>query len=173
MEFIRQDFPEFGIGVAGYPEVHPEAETMETDLEYLRRKVDVGGEVVFTQLFFDNGAFFRFRDRCEAAGIQAPIVPGVLPVNTLAQINRITSLCGATLPAKLRERLEACEGDAESQFAVGLYYATRQVEELVEQGVPGVHFYVLNQSRSANLICRALSLAHTKAMQRQAPPEAR
>ena len=162
VELIARDYPDFGIAVAGYPETHPEAPSSEADLENLKRKVDAGGEVVFSQLFFDNEVFLRFRDRCAGAGIDAPIVPGVLPVSNLAQVKRITQLCGTHLPEKLRGRLEAHGDDVESQFAVGLYHATRQVEELVEEGVPGVHFYVLNQSRAANLICRALSLEHAQ-----------
>ena len=159
VDLIRSEFPDFGILVAGYPEKHPEAPSFDTDLENLKRKVDAGAEVIITQLFYDNNDFYRFRDRCVQAGIDAPIVPGILPVISLKQIQRFTELCGSRLTNKLLRRLEAQEGDEEGQQSVGIYYAARQVEELVEEGgVPGVHFYVLNRSRAAGLICRALTL---------------
>ena len=157
VKFIREEYPHFGIVVGGYPETHPESLSRAKDIEYLKRKVDAGADVVTTQLFYDNYDFYRFRDRCEREGIDVPIVPGILPVTSLNQIKRIAALCGASLPPRLMERLEA-QTDEEGQFLVGLYYATRQVEDLVEQGVPGIHFYVLNKSRAAAFICRALNL---------------
>ena len=156
---LREEYPDLRILVAGYPETHPEAESPEADLVYLKQKVDAGADAIITQLFYDNDTFFRFRDRCDAAGIEVPIVPGILPVTTLAQAQRITGLCGATLTEKLTSRLEAHGDDVEGQESVGVYYAARQVEELVEAGVPGVHFYVMNKSRAAALICRALNLS--------------
>lgn len=155
---LRAEFPGFGILVGGYPETHPEAPSAEADLENLKRKVDAGADAVVTQLFYDNEDFYRWRDRCEAAGIGVPIVPGLLPVTNLAQVKRITSMCGARLPEKLLARLERHDGDDEGQYAVGTYYAARQAEDLIERGVPGIHFYVLNKSRAAALICRALTL---------------
>lgn len=155
---VRGDFPEFGIAVAGYPEKHPEAASFAEDLEHLKRKVDAGADVIITQLFYDNDDFFRFRDRCAAAGISAPIVPGVLPVNTLKQIERFTKLCGARLPRTLVERLAHHGGDEDGQTLVGMYYAAQQVDALIREGAPGIHFYVLNKSRSAAFICRALAL---------------
>lgn len=158
VRFIRAHFPAFGVAVGGYPETHPEAPSRAKDMEHLKAKVDAGADVVITQLFYDNYDFYRFRDRCEREGIHVPIVPGVLPITSRPQIERMTALCGASLPPKLMERLQSQE-DEEGQFLVGLYYAARQVEELVEQGVPGVHFYVLNKSRAAAFICRALNLS--------------
>jgi methylenetetrahydrofolate reductase (NADPH) len=142
---IRREFAGFGVAVAGYPETHQEAESPEVDLANLKRKVDAGADVVITQLFYDNEDFWRFRDRCHSAGIRVPIVPGILPVTNLAQIKRITSLCGATLPGSLCDALER-EAEAAGQFKVGVDFATRQVRALVEGGVPGLHFYVLNKS---------------------------
>ena len=143
---IRGEFPDFGILVAGYPETHQEAASAEADLENLKRKCDAGGDVVVTQLFYDNADFFRFRDRCSALGITAPIVPGVMPVTNYAQIRRIASLCKARLPDSFTRPFEAAGDDEAAQFEAGVTFAARQVEELISAGVPGVHFYVLNKS---------------------------
>ncbi len=155
---IRGEFPQFGIAVAGYPETHQEALSPEADLENLRRKVDAGGDVVITQLFYNNDDFFRFRDRCAARGIKAPIVPGILPVTNLAQIQRITALCGARLPADFVAALTAKGDSPVGQFAVGVEFGTRQIQGLVEAGIPGIHFYVLNKSQATASILRAVTL---------------
>ncbi|MBS0210258.1 MAG: methylenetetrahydrofolate reductase [NAD(P)H] [Planctomycetes bacterium] len=151
---VRQAFPRFGIAVAGYPEKHLEAASLEVDLQNLKRKVDAGADAVITQLFYDNEDFFRFRDQAEALGITVPIVPGILPVTSLAQIRRITSLCGARLPDSLADALTSCGDDAEAQFEVGIDYAIQQTQELVDSQVPGLHFYVLNKSPAT---CRVLT----------------
>ncbi len=143
---IRSEFPEFGILVAGYPETHQEAVSQDADLENLKRKCDAGGDVVVTQLFYDNADFLRFRERCDTLGITAPIVPGVMPVTNFAQIRRIASLCKARLPDSFTREFEAAGDDEAAQFEAGVALAARQVEELVEAGVPGIHFYVLNKS---------------------------
>ena len=158
VELIRREFPALGIAVAGYPETHREAASPEADLENLRRKVEAGADVVITQLFYDNADFFRFRERYEAAGIRAPLVPGVLPVTNLAQIKRIASLCGARLPEELMGELSRHEEDAAGQFAVGVSFAQRQVRELLAEGVPGVHFYVLNKSPATVAVLREAGL---------------
>ncbi|HNY85134.1 MAG TPA: methylenetetrahydrofolate reductase [NAD(P)H] [Candidatus Hydrogenedentes bacterium] len=158
VELIRAEFPALAVLVAGYPETHPESPSVAADIEHLKRKVDAGADVVVTQLFFDNQDYFRFRDRCADAGISAPIVPGILPVTNLAQIRRLTAMCGAHLPGRLLRRLEVHQDDEEGQYAVGVYHAARQAEELIAGGAPGMHFYVLNKSRAALLICRALAL---------------
>jgi methylenetetrahydrofolate reductase (NADPH) len=146
---IRSEFPDAGIAVAGYPETHQEAPSPELDLANLKRKVDAGADLIITQLFYNNDDFFRFRDRCAAIGIRQPIVPGLLPVTNLSQIQRITSLCGAKLPASFVRDLEAAGEDAAAQFAVGVDFATRQTQALIDAGVPGIHFYVLNRSEAA------------------------
>lgn len=158
VSLIKSEFPEMSILVAGYPEKHPEAPSLEEDVRHLKEKVEAGGEVVLTQLFYNNDDFYRFRDLCEKMGISVPIVPGILPVTNLSQMKRITSLCGAKMNETLVERLERYPNDEEGQFLVGVYYATRQVEDLIRNGVPGIHFYVLNKSRSAQYICKALCL---------------
>ena len=145
VQLIRREFPKLGIAVAGYPETHQEAKSPEADLENLKRKVAAGGHCVITQLFFDNRDFFRFRDRCEALAIDVPIIPGILPVTNLTQIQRITSLCKAKLPPDFLDQLNQ-KDEADWQFAVGVRWAARQVQELIDSGVPGIHFYVLNKS---------------------------
>lgn len=156
VELIRQDFPEFGILVAGYPEVHQEATCPDLDLANLVRKVNAGADVIVTQLFYDNEDFFRFRDRCEAAGVTVPIVPGLLPVLNLNQVQRIASLCKAKLPEKFVDRLQQQDNPA-WQFQVGVEHATRQAQGLIDAGVPGIHFYVLNRSNATNQILSNLT----------------
>jgi len=143
---IRAEFPGFGILVAGYPEIHQEAVSAEDDLKNLKQKCDAGGNVVVTQLFYDNADYFRFRDRCVAAGITAPVVPGIMPVTNYAQVRRIASLCKARLPDDFARSFEAAGDNEAAQFEAGVIYAARQVEELIAGGVPGLHFYVLNKS---------------------------
>lgn len=150
---IKAEFPNFGMGVAGYPETHQDALGPEADLENLKRKIDAGGDAVFTQLFYDNEDFFRFRDRCEKMGIHAPIIPGILPVLSLGQVQRITSLCKAKLPESLLAKLRNCDDDASAQVDVGVEHASMQAEGLLRAGIPGIHFYVLNRSEPT---CRIL-----------------
>ncbi len=156
VELIRTEFPQFGILVAGYPEVHQEASDAKVDMANLVRKVDAGADAVVTQLFYDNDDFFRFRDSCIAAGIRVPIIPGLLPVLSLNQIKRITSLCKAKLPAKLVAKLEQ-KDDANWQFEVGVEHAHAQAQMLIDAGVPGIHFYVLNKSTATNQILANLT----------------
>ena len=156
--FIRQEFAALGIAVAGYPETHQEAPSPQADLENLKRKVDAGGDAVVTQLFYHNEDFFRFRERCGEVGIGVPIVPGLLPVTNLAQIQRIASLCGAKLPPRFTAALEKHADDAEGQFATGVEFAIEQCRELIEAGVPGVHFYVLNKSEATRRVLTELKL---------------
>jgi methylenetetrahydrofolate reductase (NADPH) len=158
VSLIRREFSHFGIAVAGYPETHQEAHSPDADIQNLQKKVDAGADVVITQLFYNNADFFQFRDRCRAVGIRVPIVPGVLPVTNLAQIQRITSLCGARLPAKFLEDLQSA-GDEAGQFDVGVEYASRQVQDLIDHDVPGIHFYVLNKSQATAAVLRAVSLS--------------
>lgn len=160
VEFIRDEFPNFGVAVAGYPEKHIEAPSMEIDLENLVRKVDAGADAVVTQLFYDNADFFRFRDRCQAMGVDVPIVPGLLPVTNFAQIQRITSLCGAKLPQEFVAKLEAAGDNKDEQFKAGVEQATDQMQELIDAGVPGIHLYVLNKSQAACEVLEKLGLGN-------------
>jgi methylenetetrahydrofolate reductase (NADPH) len=162
---LRREFPQFGVAVAGYPETHQEAPSAEIDLANLKRKVEAGADVVITQLFYDNADYARFVDRCRALGIVVPIIPGILPVTNLAQIQRITGLCKARLPEELVAALSAAvdESDVEAseaaQFEAGVAYATRQVTDLVARGAPGIHFYVLNKSQATARVLAGAGLA--------------
>ena len=153
---IRRHFPDLGVGVAGYPEVHPEAPSAQVDLENLKRKVDAGADAIFTQLFFDNDAFLSFRDRAAQAGINCPIVPGIMPITEYSRIQRITSMCGSTIPDALAGRLESAQDDANAQFQIGVNHAIEQCRQLLQSGVPGIHFYVLNRSSACSQILDAL-----------------
>jgi methylenetetrahydrofolate reductase (NADPH) len=155
---VRGEFPHFGIAVAGYPETHQEAASAEDDLRNLKRKVDRGADVVLTQLFYNNDDFFRFRDHCAAEHIDVPIVPGLLPVTNLAQIQRIASLCAARLPATLVGALEDQAEDVAGQFEVGVEFAIRQTHELIAGGAPGLHWYVLNKSEAAVRVLESVTL---------------
>jgi methylenetetrahydrofolate reductase (NADPH) len=152
---IRGHFPQLGIAVAGYPETHQEAVSPQADLENLKRKVAAGGHCVITQLFYNNTDFFRFRDRCRELGISVPIIPGILPVTNLAQIQRITSLCKACLPDEMVAELSQ-QDDPDWQFNAGIRWAARQVQELIDAGVPGLHFYVLNKSQATAAVLDAV-----------------
>ena len=144
--------------MAGYPETHQEAASPQADLDNLKRKVDAGADVIITQLFYDNADFFEWRERCLKAGITTPIVPGVFPVISFKQTQRLTELCGATIPDGLAKKLIDCNEDKEREFQVGVEHATAQSAELLESGIPGLHFYVLNQSRATGSILEAIGL---------------
>jgi len=156
VSLIREHYPDMGIGVAGYPEKHPEAPSLEVDLANLKRKVDAGADAVVTQLFYDNTAYFRFREQAARLGISQPIVPGIMPITEFARIQRITSLCHAQLPPSLYSRLEAVKDDKAAQFQIGVEFAISQCRELMDQGAPGIHFYVLNRSDASRQIFEAL-----------------
>jgi len=154
---IRSEF-DFGIAVAGYPEVHQEALDPRTDLLNLKRKVDAGADVIITQLFYDNDDFYRFREACEQLGITVPIVPGILPVTNFKQAQRIASMCKAAIPAAFAELMNQNDS-ADWQFKVGIEHARRQTIDLIEHGVPGLHYYVLNKSSAAEVLLDGLELA--------------
>ena len=139
-------FAGFGVAVAGYPEKHIEAPDMVTDLANLKRKVDAGADLVITQLFYDNAAFFPFVDAARAVGVTKTIVPGLLPILSAKQIRRITSMCGSKIPAALQAELEAAGDDDGRAEEVGVRQCVAQAAELLGRGVPGIHFYVLNRS---------------------------
>jgi len=154
--FIRAQGFQFCLGGACYPEGHVESPDPETDLTHLKTKVDAGLDFVITQLFFDNADFFAFVERARARRIAVPIIPGIMPITNLAQIERFTSLCGARIPPALRRQLDAARADDAAVRAVGIDHATRQCRDLLAHGVPGIHFYTLNQSPATRAIFAAL-----------------
>jgi len=136
---------------------HLEAPSLDVDLDNLKRKVDAGADAIVTQLFYDNTDFYRFRDLCESKGITTPVVPGLLPVTSLSQIQRITDLCGAKLPANFIATLESDSSEV-GQFKAGVDHAVTQTEDLVANGVAGLHYYVLNKSDATAKILERVSL---------------
>jgi methylenetetrahydrofolate reductase (NADPH) len=148
----------FSVAVAGFPEVHPRAESREADLRYLKEKVDAGADAVITQLFFDNDDYYRYVDDVRRLGVTVPIVPGVLPIQSTAQTRRFTAMCGSKIPPGLETLLAKVEGEPEAALELGIDYATEQCERLIRFGVPGIHFYSLNKSRSVTAISKNLAL---------------
>lgn len=157
IEHIRGNF-DLGVAAACYPEGHTESADLDTDLKYIRLKQDMGADFLITQLFYDNAHYYGLLERAARAGISLPIVPGVLPIQNTAQIRRFTALCGASIPAGLDAQLERYAEDNRAVREIGIEHAVRQVEDLWANGVPGVHFYVLNRSYSISRILEALGL---------------
>jgi methylenetetrahydrofolate reductase (NADPH) len=155
IELIRARH-DFCIGAACYPEVHPEATSADADLEHLKRKVDAGADFLITQLFFDNADFLRFRDRCRKAGIDRPIIAGIMPIQSVGQIKRFTQMCGTKIPGPLLRRIEAVEDDVDSVRHIGMFHSTEQCRELLREGVAGIHFYTLNRSTATRAIFQYL-----------------
>lgn len=147
--FIHERYPDICCGVAGYPEKHLEAESMESDIRHLKNKLAAGGAYITTQLFYDNQVFFDYVKQCRDAGITAPILPGLLPALSLSQLQRMAAMCKATLPDKLVQRLQDAGDDIEAAEAIGIAWSVEQIEELLKFGVPGVHLYILNRSKAA------------------------
>ena len=154
--FIRDQGFRFALGGACYPEGHVECRDLDADLTHLKAKVDRGLDFVITQLFFDNADYFAFLERARARGLRIPIIPGIMPITNLAQIERFTSMCGARIPDGLRARLDRVRDDEDAVRAVGIDHATTQCQQLLARGAPGVHFYTLNQSPATRAICERL-----------------
>jgi len=149
----------FGIGVAGFPEGHPATPNRLLEMDYLKAKVDAGADYICTQLFFDNHDFYDFRDRCALAGIEAPIIAGIMPVTSLSSMKRMAELAGGSrFPAKLLKALHRANGTPEAVREIGLHYATEQCADLLDNGVAGIHLYTLNQSTATREICQRLGL---------------
>ncbi len=151
---------DFCIGVAGYPEGHPTALNLERDAKYFKLKVDNGAHFGVTQLFFDNADFYRWRDRIQGMGVDVPLIAGIMPILNVAQIKRFVGMCGARIPESLLLQLESLESDPASVHAAGVEFAIRQCEDLLANGVSGLHFYTLNRSKATFLISQALGMKH-------------
>jgi len=157
VEFIRQNYQDrFSIGGACYPEKHIECGNPAVDLANLKRKVDNGAEFVITQLFFDNRKYFEFVDNARAAGINVPIVPGIMPITNASSIERMTMVCGASLPFRLAAELNRRRDDPKAVMQLGVAHATGQCIELLQCGAPGIHFYTLNRSTTTVQVLTAL-----------------
>lgn len=154
---LKARHADFCLGVAGYPEKHPEAPSLSADLDNLKRKVDSGADFITTQLFFDNSIYYRFVERCRAAGITVPIVPGIMPALSFKQIQRISGLCGATLPTVLSKRMEVAAENPEVVEFVGTDWALTQIRDLIANGAPGYHLYILNRAKSALALAAGLA----------------
>lgn len=156
--FIHADW-DFNVGGACFPEVHPEAPDLATDLDYLRKKVEAGASFLITQLFFDNQVYFDFVAAARQAGIDVPILAGVIPVAGFAQTKRICALCDASIPPSLEAAFAAVEGDERAEFELGVAYAAQQCSELLIAGAPGIHFYALNRAPATRAVLGALRAA--------------
>ena len=153
--FIDERY-DFTIGGTCFPEVHPDAPNLEADLAYLKTKVEAGASFLITQLFFDNRLYFDFVASARAAGIDVPIIPGVIPIATYSQVARICDLCQASIPMELSGAMEALGGDPDAEALLGVAYAARQCEELLAGGAPGIHFYALNRAPGTRAVMSAL-----------------
>jgi methylenetetrahydrofolate reductase (NADPH) len=160
VRYIRKRFGrKLCLGGAGNPEGHVECRDLDQDIMHLKAKVDAGLDFVVTQLFFDNRVYFDFVARARAVGIDVPIVPGLMPIRTVAGIERMTALSGASIPPALRAELERCREDDAAVAALGIAQTTAQAVELLHGGAPGIHFYTLNQSPATRIILTALKTA--------------
>lgn len=159
VELIKKNF-DFSIGCAGYPEKHPEAPSLEVDLNHLKEKVNSGADFVVTQLFFDNNDYFSFVKKARLIGITVPIIPGIMPIKDYNQITKFASLCAAKIPVFLRRKLEAAKNSPEETIQIGIEHAIEQCRELIKKGAPGIHFYTLNKSKSTVEIFRQLRGEH-------------
>jgi methylenetetrahydrofolate reductase (NADPH) len=159
--FIRSYPPtrDFGIGASCFPEVHPEAATQEADIAFLREKVEAGAEFLVSQLFFDNDVYFDWLAAVREAGIEVPVIPGILPIISRKGLHSFCAKCDANIPAGLDAQLAALGGDVEAERAFGIAYASRQCEELLAAGAPGIHFFVLNRAASVKAVLGALLAA--------------
>jgi methylenetetrahydrofolate reductase (NADPH) len=153
--FIKHRF-RLCIAGACYPEKHPECESFDQDLLYLKEKVHAGAEFLITQLFFDNQKYFDFVAKARAIGIGVPIVPGIMPITNLAQVERITKMCGASIPETLLTEMQRVQDKPDAVLALGVAQATAQCLELLHRGAPGIHFYTLNKSAATRMILTAI-----------------
>jgi methylenetetrahydrofolate reductase (NADPH) len=155
ISFIRASY-DFCVAGACYPEKHPEADSLDVDLLRAKEKVDLGADLLVTQLFFEASTYFNFVRKARAIGIQVPIIPGVMPITNVSGIKRMTAMCGASIPASLLAKLERAHEDAEAVQRIGVEHATEQCRELLAGGAPGIHFYSLNRSRATAQILERL-----------------
>ncbi|MET0304730.1 MAG: methylenetetrahydrofolate reductase [NAD(P)H] [Solirubrobacterales bacterium] len=162
---------DFTVGGACFPEVHPEAPDLDTDLEYLKTKVEAGASFLITQLFFDNQVYFDFVKSAREVGIEVPILAGIIPVASFAQTKRICGLCDASIPPRLEAAFAAADGDEGAEFELGVAYAAQQCAELLIAGVPGIHFYALNRAPATRAVLGSLRASRPWERTRGAPAD--
>ena len=163
--FIKNQFPQMGVGVAGFPEGHPGTPNRLQEMDHLKQKVDAGADYICTQLFFDNRDFYDFCERCEVIGIKVPIIAGIMPITSRKGMRRMSELAlGARIPAKLLKAMDRAENDAYAE-RVGIHWATEQVVDLVDHRVKGIHFYTLNKSKATLKIYESLGIQSSDSLQ--------
>ena len=160
IEIIKSNFSNFCIAGACYPEYHPESNNSVDDIKFTKMKQDKGVDFLITQLFFDNKDFLSFREKAIKNGITIPIIPGILPITSTKQIRRFTKLCGAKIPLKLNEKLENSINDDQETTKLGIEYATNQILELIDNDIPGIHFYSLNKTTSVGHVLNNLGISN-------------
>jgi methylenetetrahydrofolate reductase (NADPH) len=162
VRFIRKHYPHMGIGVAGYPEGHPETPNRLLEMDYLKAKVDAGADYICTQLFFDNNEFYDFCERCELAGIRVPIIAGIAPVTSIQLMHRMAEVsAGTRFPARFIKALQRADNE-EGMSNVGIHWATEQVRDLMDHNVRGIHLYTLNKSCATRKIYDSLGVTTTR-----------
>jgi methylenetetrahydrofolate reductase (NADPH) len=165
VEFIKQQFPTMGVGVAGFPEGHPGTPNRLLEMDNLKRKVDAGADYICTQLFFDNRDYYDFCERCEVAGIKVPIIAGLMPIGSRKGMARMSELAlGARFPAKLLRAIDRAKNDVAAEH-VGIHWATEQVRDLIDNKVKGIHFYTLNKSKATLKIYESLGVQSSEGLQ--------
>ena len=161
VSFAHKDFPDICLGVAGYPAAHPESPSFSSDITHLKAKLDAGAEFIVTQLFFDVREYFAMVERLRDMGVSKPVIPGILPIQSLESIRRILQMCGANIPGKLYLALEEANktGGAEAVREVGLRFAVEQIRRLIDNGAPGIHLYTLNRAGMCLRIAKEAGIA--------------
>ncbi len=157
VSLIRENFGDwFSIGVAAYPEGHPESPDIDTDIHFFKKKIDAGAEFAITQMFFDNTFFYRFIDKLQKVGVNIPVIPGIMPITNFKQIKKFADMCGATIPSDLIKRLQPVADRPEEVEKIGIEFAVKQCEDLLKNGAKGLHFYTLNKSKATVQIYKAV-----------------
>jgi methylenetetrahydrofolate reductase (NADPH) len=161
VNFIKKRHPQMGIGVAGFPEGHPECPNRLVEIDHLKAKIDAGADCICTQLFFENRDFYDFRERCLFAGIDVPVIAGLMPITSLKTMNRMAELsAGSRFPARLLRALNRADTDADVKN-IGIHWAAEQVRDLLDNEVKGIHFYTLNKSEQTIAVCRAIGVSNS------------
>jgi methylenetetrahydrofolate reductase (NADPH) len=163
VEFIKSN-TNLGIAVAGYPEIHQECDNLEKDIENLKRKVDAGADSIITQLFYNNDVFYNFVEKTQKAGINVPVIPGILPITSLVQIEKITSMCSTKVPTELMDKLRANQDDKEAVRKIGLDFAKEQCADLLKNNVAGIHFYTLNKAAAVKEVIESIGIGSLSKM---------